>query len=163
MNTQVIATVIARDPLEKFYSFTIDKGTSSGIEVDDVVHCAEGLIGKVLEVGPNYSKVITILDPRLNVGSIISRTRELGTMSGDSLISLDGNIKLSYLPKETMANHNDIVVTTGGSGIFPKDLVLGTIDDILTDPSGKSNYAIVSPAAEIDSVTLVYVITDFTA
>ncbi|MEG2770126.1 MAG: rod shape-determining protein MreC, partial [Oscillospiraceae bacterium] len=110
---QVLASVIGRDPVEKYFSFTIDKGKNAGIKEEDVVYTAEGLVGKVLEVGPNYAKVITILDPRVNAGCTISRTREIGTAAGNSELAQQSKLALRYLPKETLAGENDIVVTTG--------------------------------------------------
>lgn len=159
--TQVLASVIARDPLDKFYSFTIDRGRNYDIKPDDVVYSPDGLVGKVIEVGPNYSKVITILDPRVNVGCTISRTREIGTGVGMAEFAQEGNLQLLYLPRETMATENDLVVTTGYGEVFPADLIVGTVRDIKLDNSGKSNYAVVKPTANIDSVTMVFVITDF--
>ena len=161
--TQISASVIGRDTLDKFYSFTIDKGSSSGIEVEDVVYCADGLVGKVIETAPNYSKVITILDPRVNIGCSVSRTRDIGTATGDAALAAQGKLILNYLPKETLVAQNDLVVTTGYGGVFPKGLIVGTVEDVLPEASGKSNYAVVQPTADVKNITMVFIITDFTA
>ena len=58
------ALVIARDSSDRFYSFTIDKGRSDGVAVDDPVITESGLVGIVSEVGITHSKVLTILEPR---------------------------------------------------------------------------------------------------
>ena len=158
---QVVARVIAKDPLDKFHSFTIDKGTSSGIEVDDVVHTAEGLVGKVLETGFNYLKVITIFDPKVNVGCTVSRNQELGTLEGETLLTLENKVKLTYLPMQSVSEKGDIVVTTGYGEIFPKGLIVGKIDEVLIESSGKGKYATIIPSADIANTNLVFVITDF--
>ncbi|MDO5601837.1 MAG: rod shape-determining protein MreC [Oscillospiraceae bacterium] len=159
--TQVSASVIGRDPLEKYYSFTIDQGENAGIEVNDVVICPEGVVGKVLETGPNYAKVITVLDPRVNIGCTVSRTRDIGTAAGTAELAQEGKLALSYLPRETLTTENDIVVTTGYGGIFPKGLILGTVEDVRPESSGKSMYAVLRPTVDISTITMVFVITDF--
>lgn len=161
--TQISASVIGRDTLDKFYSFTIDKGSSSGIEVEDVVYCADGLVGKVIETAPNYSKVVTILDPRVNIGCSVSRTRDIGTATGDAALAAEGKLVLNYLPKESLVAQNDLVVTTGYGGVFPKGLIVGTVEDVLPETSGKSNYAVVQPTADVKTITMVFIITDYTA
>ena len=65
------ANVIGRDGMDKFYSFTIDKGEKHGIEINDVVMSAEGVIGVVVETGTNFAKVATILSPAVSIGSIV--------------------------------------------------------------------------------------------
>jgi rod shape-determining protein MreC len=55
----------------------------------------------------------------------------------------------------------DVVVTSGKGGVYPSGLVIGSIESIHTDPSGMSRYAIVEPAARLDSVYEVFVIKQF--
>lgn len=155
------AEVIQRDPNNRFHSFMIDKGSLSGIEYLDPVITADGLVGRVTEVGLTYSKVVTILDVEMDVGSYDVRTRDTGMLGGDSKLAAEGYCRLSLLPRESVAAKGDIVLTTGISGLFPKDIMIGKIVQVEDESHGKSQYAVVEPSAQIATLTDVMVITDF--
>lgn len=159
----VSAFVIGRDPLEKYYGFTIDRGTRDGVAVNNVVISPEGAVGRVTAVGYNYAEVLTVLDPAVGMGCTISRTRDIGLAEGDSLLAQEGLLKMSYLPRENLVAAGDLVVTTGLGGVFPAGLVVGTVEDIVPETSGKSMYAVVAPAAEVRTITSVFVITNYDA
>lgn len=108
--------MVARDPDDRFYSFTIDRGSLSGIEPLDPVVTADGLVGVVREVGVNYSKVVTILDVWIDVGARDVRTRDIGIVTGSVDLAADGKCRLNYLPRESGAAPGDIVVTSGHRG-----------------------------------------------
>lgn len=155
------ASVIGRDGLEKFYSFTIDVGENDGVEENDVVMSSVGVVGVVAETGPNYSRVFTILNPSVNVACFVSSTRDIGIVNGDSEYSGDGKTVIKYLPKNTKAKEGDIISTTGMGEIFPSDLIIGTIEKVETDSSGNYNYAIIDPVSEIAEVKSVFVIKNY--
>ncbi len=154
------ASVVARDPNSRFGSFTIDKGSLAGVEPLDPVISADGLVGLVREVGPNYAKVMTILDVEVDAGAKVLRTQDLGTISGDVMLAEQGTCKLSYLDKDSGAAAGDLVYTSGGA-IFPADLVVGTILRVEDEREGISRFAVVQPAADILQLTDVMVITSF--
>ncbi|MBQ6897133.1 MAG: rod shape-determining protein MreC [Oscillospiraceae bacterium] len=155
------ASVIGRDGMEKFYSFTIDAGEDDGIEVNDVVMSSIGVVGVVVETGPNFSRVSTILSPSVSVASFVSSTRDTGVVCGDSRYSSSGKTLIRYLPKNTDAEIGDIISTTGMGEVFPKDLLVGTIEEIITDTSGNYSYAVVKPASEISEVKTVFIIKSY--
>ncbi len=157
----VSAFVIGRDPLEKYYSFTIDRGTRDGIAVNDVVVSPEGAVGRVVAAGYNYAEVLTVLDPEVSMGCTVSRTRDIGLTEGDALLSEDGLLKMSYLPRETLVTAGDLVVTTGLGGVFPAGLIVGTVEDVCPESSGKSMYAVVRPTADVPNLTSVFVLTNY--
>lgn len=157
----VSAFVIGRDPIEKYYSFTIDRGRRDGISVDDVVIAAEGVVGRITAVGYNYAEVLTVLDPEVSMGCTVSRTRDIGLAEGDSSLVQQSRLKMSYLPRETLVTSGDLVVTTGLGGVFPAGLIVGTVEDVRTESSGKSMYAVVAPTADIQGLTSVFVITGY--
>ena len=156
------ASVIGRDGMDKFYSFTIDKGANHGIEVNDAVISTDGLIGMVVETGANFAKVSTILSPAVNVGCIAGSERDVGISSGSYNLSQGEVCVMNYLPKDTKVKAGDIVSTTGYGTVFPKDLIIGTVESVDIQDSGNSKYATVKPAADIEKVKIVFVITDFT-
>ncbi|MEF9865957.1 MAG: rod shape-determining protein MreC [Oscillospiraceae bacterium] len=155
-------SVIARDAMEQFSSFTLDVGSSSGIEQYDVVINSEGcLVGQVLEAGPNWCKVITIIDPTLNAAAIVSSTRDTGIVTGDAEYAAMGKCVMTNLSRETMATEGDLVTTTGLGGVFPKNIIVGAIEEIMPEISGKSMVAVIQPNAKISTLTMAFVITEY--
>jgi rod shape-determining protein MreC len=155
------AIVIGRDAADRFYSFTIDKGSKDGISADDPVITSEGLVGIVSSVGLTHAKVVTILDATVQVGVMDIKTREIGATSGNIELSQQEKLRFSYLPRDSAAQPDDIVTTTGIGGIYPRDLIVGVIEQIVPDPQGLSLYAVVRPMADIHTVHDVLVITQF--
>lgn len=157
----VPAAVIGRDTADRFYSFTIDKGTRDGVNAGDPVITDEGLVGFVIEAAGVSSKVVTLLDVAVSVGAMDITTRETGVTGGTVALSNDGRLKLMYLPRESEAAPGDVVSTTGIGGVCPKDLVIGTVREVLPDAQGLSLYAVIEPPADLRSVTDILVITAF--
>lgn len=155
------AMVISRDPGQWFSSFTIDKGTLSGVKKDDPVITSEGLVGIVVTPSLNTSVVSTILDPSVHVGSIISQTGDTGITQGERELGTKGEFKLCYLTKNSSAAVGNIIITTGTGGIYPKDLKVGIVQELKQDESGNSLNAILKPMVDPSSVKNVFVITDF--
>jgi rod shape-determining protein MreC len=155
------ASVIGRDSTGRFGSFTIDKGTSNGIAIADPVITADGLVGLIWEIGPTWARVRTVLDSSVEVGAYDIRTRDSGIVSGSILLSEKGLCQMVSLPRDSGASAGDLIVTSGIGGVFPKNLVIGTLSEISLSGSGLSLTASVTPAADIGSVTDVLVIKSF--
>ncbi len=155
------ATVVGRSPDDRFGSFTIDVGTRHGVSVRDPVVTPDGLIGIVKEVSENYSKVSTILDVSVDIGAVDSRTLDTGIVTGTVALALDGRCKMGFLPRESGAAAGDPVVTSGIGGLLPKGLVIGEIEEIGSESTGLSLYAVIKPAADITGAKSVLVITQF--
>ena len=145
-------------------NLTIDRGTGDGVAVNDCVIDQYGnLVGIVTEVGSNWSLVATVLDPSVELGGRVARTDDDAILEGDFTLMLEGQLKLSYLPEDTQLVSGDQVITSGLGGVYPAGLVVGEITGLFTEADGGSRYAQVKPAADLDSVRYVYVITDFGA
>lgn len=155
------ATVIGRDSSSQFGSFTVDKGSMAGIKVNSPVITDEGLVGIVSHVGPTYSVVTTILDPKINVGAYNSRTQATGVVGGEANLYSDGKTKLRLLPCDTALLSGDIIETSGIGGMFPAGILIGTVDTIRAENSGVSMYAEISPIVDVQKVTDVMIISDF--
>lgn len=158
----VSAFIIGRDSMDKFYSFTLDKGENAGISKNDVVISIDGIVGVVTEVGPNFAKVSTILSPAVSMSCFAGDERDNGVVSGVYDLSQGENCTMTYLPKNTKIAKGDIVSTTGLGSVFPKDLIVGTVESVDIDSSGNSKTATIKPAADIPNVKMVFVITSYT-
>ncbi len=143
-------------------SFTISKGSSSGVELYDPVVTENGyLVGQVTSVTSTSATVTTVIDTSLRIGALISEGGVTGVLSGDYDLFRSGLMKLSYLGEDGSLIIGSTVVTSGSGGVYPAGLVVGTISGIAVGSSGLDPYAIVEPSADISGVTHVYVITDF--
>lgn len=155
------AMIIGRDSNDRFYSFSIDKGSMHGISPNDPVIAAEGLIGFVSEVSYTNAKVTTILDVAADVGAYDIRTQDIGIVTGDISLAKDGMCKITLLPRDCGVSVGDVVVTSGMGGIFPEGLVIGTVSEVKPESNGISLYAVIRPVPDIKNIKDVFVITDF--
>jgi rod shape-determining protein MreC len=128
----IAAQVIGRDPTGWFQSVTIDKGKNSGIKLNMPVVNAEGVVGKLISISHNYSKVLLIIDQNSSVDCIIQRSRDSGIVKG-----LSSKVcRLDYFLKSSDVQVGDMVVTSGLGGIFPKGIPVGEVIDV-KDPPGE--------------------------
>lgn len=154
------ATLIARDNSDPYKAFVINKGSADGISVHDPVITEAGLVGYVGEVGLTTSKVVTILSPDLTLGALDNRTNDSGIISGSLETNQKGCTKLKNLAHSCSVAVGDYVVTSG-EGVFPKGLLVGTIETIANDEYNTSLYASVKPFVELDEIRGVMIITNF--
>lgn len=157
----VAASVISKNTVDAYDSITIDKGSASGIEVDDPVIYGENVVGIVKEVGVATCVVKTILDPSVNISVYEIKSRESGYSNTTAALSYDGLCRMSGLSKETAVSAGGIVCTSGLGGIFPRDLVVGTVTSIKNEETDVSVYGIIEPAVDVRTVNDVFVITNF--
>ena len=155
------AQVIARDPENLFYAFTIDKGLSDGLARYDAVITPDGLAGIITEVGSTYAKVTSIIDDVSPIGVIVSRTQDVAVLEGDVRLRDLGQCRLSYLPGESSAAAGDTVLTSGLGDMFPSGIVIGTVLEVKQESHNISSYAIVEPAVDFSNIHYVMVITSF--
>lgn len=154
------ARVIARDPADVYGTMTIDAGSIDGISAHDVVITADGLVGYVSTVAPTYCTVVTILDPSVNVGAYDRRTDDSGIISGSVDTVADRKCRISNLNRYSTVVEGDYIVT-GGSGLFPADIIIGTVTEVAQDEGQLTLHATVEPAADIFNCRNVMVITSF--
>ena len=158
----VSAFVIGRDPLDEFGGFTLDQGSTDGVAVNDAIISDRGyLLGVVVEVDATSCKVMTILHPSFNAAGVISRTRENGIITGSADYAADGQCVLTNLDRATEARKGDQVITTGLGGVFPENLLVGTVQEVVPEQSGKSSSAVILPGADPRTVKHVFIITEY--
>lgn len=156
------ATITARSSTNWASTLTLSKGSSMEVEAGDcVVDAAGNLVGIIDEVGTNWSTMITVVDANLEMGGFIARTDSAAILEGDFTLMEEGRLKLTYLPENTELLTGDLVLTSGMNGTYPAGLVVGSIDSIHTDASGMTRYAVLTPAADLDSLIQVFIIKDF--
>lgn len=150
---------VTNDP---FRSFTIDKGSADGIKPDCPVVTAEGLVGITIEVSEHVSTVRTLLSPDLSIAAVCSASiADYGIIEGNVLSAENGYTRLNHISPKHKLRIGDLMITSGSSGLVPKDYPVGTIKSIDYDSNGLSVIAEIEPCTDITRLTSVIVITDF--
>ncbi len=155
------ATVILRDASDIYSSFSINKGSDDGLKINMPVIFGKHLVGIVKELTANTAVVYSLLDPTVSVSAYEIRTREDCYTESDTLLSSQGLIKLSGLSRSTPVVSGGIVCTSGIGGIYPRDLIIGTVTQVENSETDISAYAVVEPDIDVTAIVDVFVITDF--
>ena len=156
----VTASVIGRDSNPYLDTITLNAGTRNGVAEKMAVVTAEGIVGRVSEVGPNWCRVKTMCNDEMRLSVMVQRTREEGMLGG--LYEEDGLLigsKLYYLPNDADVEVGDIIRTSGAGGFFPKGLYAGTVLSVNTDGKGTHD-AIVSLDVDFLHLENVLIIVD---
>lgn len=160
--SMVPSVVLRRDSNDEFYSFTLDKGTTSDISVSDPVVSQNGLIGWVSEVDLNTCKVVTILSPQTNVGAVDNKSKDTGIVTGSALYCDENLTTFTKLSASHKIKAGDIITSTGVSGLYPKGLLIGEVTDVCYDTYNSTYYAVVKPYDDITKITDLAIITNYT-
>jgi len=153
--------IISRSSQEWSSSFTVNRGSTSGLAEGMCVITANGeVVGLVSEVGLNYAEVKTVLDSSLEIGATISSSGYNGMVQGGYATGLSGLLRMDYLPSNSVIRNNDQVVTTG-SMVYPRNLIIGYVVDADFDDTGVAKYALLEPAANVAALEQVFVVTEY--
>lgn len=156
------ATVMERNVTNWTSSLTLNKGTVHGVEVGDCVIDGSGnLVGRVSKVGYDWSTVLTLVDTDTSLGARVYRTQDIGIANGDFSLMEQGQLRLDSLSASSQLLEGDLIVTSGLGGYLPPDLVIGSVSSLQADDSDTSVYAVLTPAADLGSLTEVCVIKSF--
>lgn len=155
------ARIIAWDGGNWFNSFTIDKGSNDGIQVDMNVMAGSGLVGRITEVGPNWAKVMSIIDDNSNVsGSMLSTSDKL-IVSGDLELMNEGVIRFKNLiDSEDKVVEGDKIVTSSVSDKYLPGILIGYISSISQDSNNLTKSGTMTPAVDFAHLEEVLVILE---
>lgn len=145
----VYARVIAKEQGIWFDAFSINRGSLDGIAVNMAVITADGLVGRVIEVGLNYAKVLSLIDSRSAVACLVERTRDNGVMRGVlTSASTSSDCQMYYLPPVHDVVPGDRVLTSGVDSLYPKGIPVGTVTEVSRQPDGLEQYVVVAPLVD---------------
>ena len=152
------ANIIGLDAAGQFSTFTLDKGSASGIKVNDPVLYGKYLVGVVTKTELTTCTVETILNPAVNVSVYETASGEIGTANATAQLGQQGLCAVPQLPRTTAILPGAYISTSGRGGIYPKDLLLGKVTDVIDDDQNVSAIAIVEPAADFAALRDVFVL-----
>ncbi len=155
--------IISRESVDWASGFTLNRGSSSGVEEGMCVITANSeVVGIIEEVGPNYAKVRTVLDASLEISATIASSGYNGMVRGNYEEGYSNMMRMDYLPTSAVIRNQDQVVTSGSS-MYPKNLVLGYVVDAGFSDTGVAKYAILTPAVTFGQLEQVFILTSFNA
>lgn len=159
--SKVGARVIGRDTGNWYSSFLIDKGENDGFAVDMNVIAGEGLVGRITAVGPNWSRVTSIISDNSNVSGMTLSTRDNLMVSGDLKQMAGGCITFSQLvDSRNMVKEGDKIVTSDISDKYLPNILIGYISSIEKDANNLTKSGLLIPAVDFEHLGEVLVITD---
>jgi rod shape-determining protein MreC len=159
---RIAAEVVARDTDNLFSTLTINKGWRHGVKKGMPVVAwqgdREGLVGKVVLVGPGSSQVLPLYDPQCMVSARVDSTRDEGLVQGEGKDR--GTIVMEYVKKiaKDKISYGDLVVTSGMGGLYPKGINIGRIRLITARPYETSLELQVEPIVDFDRLEYLFLL-----
>lgn len=159
--TKVGARIISRDTGNWYSAFLIDKGSDDGLTEDMNVIAGGGLVGRITSVGPNWSRVTSIISDNSNVSGMTLATEDNLIVSGDLQLMADGVITFSQLiDSRDVVAEGDKIVTSDISDKYLPNILIGYIHTINTDANNLTKSGYITPAVDFEHLGEVLVITD---
>lgn len=149
----LLARVIAREPSNWTKVITINRGAKEGIRNGLPVVSYQGLIGKVISVYDDSSRVMLITDLRSSVDALVQRTRGSGVVVG----ATQGICRVKYFPIDQEVKIGDHLITSGIGGIYPKGLIIGQVNRIQKSQYGLFQLLEVTPAVDLERIEEVFI------
>lgn len=154
----VPASVIARDPSVWFDTVTINRGSSSGIELNMPVATPGGIVGRVVATSPWTATVMLITDEKSAAGAVVGQlgtSSALGSIRG---LGENGLLEMRYVSGLEEVKVGDYVITTGQDGIYPQGLNVGTVIEVKSGTATTPHTIHIKPGARINSLAEVAVL-----
>ncbi len=155
--TTIPAYVINKDTSNYNRTIIINVGSKDGIEVNMPVISDKGLVGHVISVTASTAKIQTIVDTSSSISCILTSSRDTiiarGTLEGGTLL------RATYIPTEATIMQGDTIETSGLGGIYPKGILVGTVDKVENTKNVTDRYAIINTAVNFEKIETVLVIT----
>lgn len=160
--TLTSAWVIARTPDNWQGEVVIDQGQNQGLAAGQCVIDSHGaLVGRIQEAGSTWSSVSLVTDPAFQLAGQAARSGVLGTLTGDLNLLPQGQTAFGGLTQDDHVQTGEEIVTFAAGDTYPSGLVVGTVASVTEDPGGLTRSAILDPAADLDSLSQVFVVTAF--
>jgi rod shape-determining protein MreC len=149
-----LARIIAHDPSVWNSSFIVDAGSEDGVQVDSPVISEQGLVGRVIEVSKGNSRVLLASDPDSSVAGIDERSRVTGIVQGTGR----NQLRLGYVSSTEDVQKDDVIVSSGLGGVFPKGYRLGTVVRKNDAENGLMADIALAPAVDFASLDYVFIL-----
>lgn len=147
------ASVIAREAGNYSTVLTLNKGSVHGVKRNVPVITGDGLLGYISELGLDWCRVTTIIEPSSSIGVYTDRDGQLGVLEGDSELKQNGRCRMSYIGAEGNVGIGDRVYTAGGKeSIYPSGLLIGSVSSVDIDEVTGEMVAEITPVIDFNSL-----------
>jgi rod shape-determining protein MreC len=153
----ISADVIGVDAGSGLRTIAINRGTRDGIAVGMPVVTGQGLVGRVIQVSANASRVMLVTEPSSSVSARLQSTRVEGAVVGQA----SGNLIMQLIPLDSAVREGDLVLTSGLGGNFPPDIVVGQVTSVRPSELGLYQEAQVRSLINFDTLEFVLIVTNF--
>lgn len=152
--TMVAADVVGKSLLLMRNTLTLNVGSKAGIAPDMPVISDQGLVGKVVAVGEDYSLAQILFNKDFRAGAKLQRSRV------DGIIAWEGgtDLTLTNVPKTQDVRTGDVVITSGYSSVFPADITVGIVSRVRQRSGSLFHEVSVMPAVDFSTLEQVFVI-----
>lgn len=140
--------------------YIINKGSKHSIKPNMTVITTEGLVGFVLEVGDDTSKVVSILDASSSFSAVASNTREQVIAKGDLNLKTENKLKIVDIPLHVSYKSGDEFETSGIGGKYQKGISIGKVSSFVNKNNPLENEAIIHASVDFDRLERVAVIIE---
>jgi rod shape-determining protein MreC len=123
-----LAKVIGRSADNWWQQILIGKGSLDGVQVGSIALSEGGLVGRVSQVTPHTSQILLSTDPSSRIGALISRSRHMGYIQGNS--DRSDRLVMQFFDKTPDVKVGDVVATSDVSQLFPGGLTVGKVVQI---------------------------------
>ena len=148
------ARIIAYDPTLWSRSAIINQGKAQGVKDGLPVLAPQGIVGRIVGVYPEYSKIMLIVDRKSSADAMVQRTRVRGMLKGKG-----GNrCSLEFVPKSADVQVGDLVLAPGLVGLYPKGLVFGKVTAANKKNPGVFQEIEVTPSVDLSTLEEVLVV-----
>jgi len=149
------ALVVAEDASSWARTIIIDKGLRHGVSEGEPVVVAEGVVGRIIKVASNSSRVLLVTDASSSIAGLVQRTRTRGVVRGNGK-----ELDLDFALRKDLVEENDLIVTSGMGGVFPKGLVIGRVDAVQRNAFGLFQQIRLAPVVDFSRLEEVLVLMD---
>lgn len=125
----------------------LSAGAKHGVAIDQIVTNSEGLVGRVIQVSNNYSKIILVNDVNSRIPITTTSSKEKGIMSG-----YGNGSKILYLPKNHLVQKGEKVITSGYGNIYPYGITVGYVN------KANSENVLVKPIVDLSKTKFVSIL-----
>lgn len=153
------AEVVGRDTTPYFRVLTLKIESDAELQPQMPVVVAEGVVGQIHRTYGSFADVVIVSDPRSRIDAISQRNRAQGVVQGLGRAN-SYRAKVAYLRRKDKVREGDVMVTSGMGGVFPPELVIGTIEQVTQRKRGLFQKATLEPAVDFSRLEEVFVVTE---
>ena len=135
-------------------SALINKGSDDSIQIDQPVINRFGLVGRIVEVMPEFSTVQLLTDPSNAVSGRVAESRQLGIVR----FSPVRGMYFDNLPADAEISKGDLIITSGLGGVYPAGLSVATVDSVFAARGAILKSVYLKPAVNLNEIDELYVL-----